>query len=144
MTPSASPKIGMAHSVDFHGHTNVPSFVFPLVLHHFQIHCDSSDTIPTLQELQTLQCNNMQIKIIESIASEWESVAIALSIGMDRIRIIRTDSHGMGVEEACRRMLEWWLHSMGDRATWRRLVRAVKDSKSDFLVLACDIEKALE
>ena len=88
-----------------------------------------------------LQRNNKHINIIESIASEWESVAIALSIEMHRIRIIRHDSHG--VEEACRRMLEWWLDSERDRATWRRLIRAI-DSRSDFFVLARDIEKALE
>ena len=89
-----------------------------------------------------LQCNNKQINIIESIASEWESVAIALSIEINRIRIIRHDSRG--VEEACRRMLEWWLDSERDRATWRRLIRAIEDSRSDFFVLARDIEKALE
>ena len=53
----------------------------------FIIRYDSSDTIPTLKELQTLQRNNKQIKIIESIASEWENVAIALSVKMGRIRI---------------------------------------------------------
>ena len=89
-----------------------------------------------------LQRNNKQINIIESIASEWESVAIALSIKMNRIHIIRHDSRG--VEEACRRMLEWWLDSERDRATWRRLIRAIEDSRSDFFVLARDIEKALE
>ena len=117
--------------------------MFCLPTHYTSLlNCDSSDTIPTFQELQTLQRNKKQIKIIESIASEWESVAIALAIGMDRIRIIRSDSHG--VEEACRRMLEWWLDSKRDRATWRRLIRAIEDSKSDFFVLARDIEKALE
>ena len=65
-----------------------------------------------------------------------------MSIEMNRIRIIRLDSHG--VEEACRRMLEWWLDSERDRATWRRLIRAIEDSRSDFFVLARDIEKALE
>ena len=115
------------------------------MLHHFlnlNTPCYFSDTTPTLQELQILQRNDKQIKIIESIASEWERVAIALSIGIDRIRIIRSDSRG--VEEACRRMLEWWLDSERDRATWRRLIRAIEDSKSDFFVLARDIEKALE
>ena len=61
---------------------------------------------------------------------------------MNCIRIIRHDSRG--VEEACRRMLEWWLDSERDRATWRRLIRAIEDSRSDFFVLARDIEKALE
>ena len=89
-----------------------------------------------------LQHNNKHINIIESIASEWESVAIALSIEMHRIRIIRHDSRG--VEVACRRMLEWWLDSERDRATWRRLIRAIEDSRNDFFVLARDIEKALE
>ena len=41
-------------------------------------------------------------------------------------------------------MLEWWLVSERDRATWRRLIRAIEDSRSDFFVLARDIEKALE
>ena len=40
-------------------------------------------------------------------------------------------------------MLEWWLDSERDKATWRRLIRAMEDSKSDFFVLARDIEKAL-
>ena len=79
---------------------------------------------------------------MESIASQWESVAIALSIKMNRIRIIRHDSRG--VEEACRGMLEWWLDSEGDRATWRKLIRAIEDSRSGFFILARDIEKALE
>ena len=41
-------------------------------------------------------------------------------------------------------MLERWLDSERDRATWRRLIRAIEDSRNDFFVLARDIEKALE
>ena len=41
-------------------------------------------------------------------------------------------------------MLEWWLDSERDRATWSRLIRAIEDSRSDFFVLARDIEKTLQ
>ena len=46
--------------------------------------------------------------------------------------------------EACRRMLEQWLDLERDKATWRRLIRAIEDSKDDFFVLARDIERALQ
>ena len=62
---------------------------------------------------------------------------------MNRIRIIRSNATH-DVEEACRRMLEWWLDSERDRATWRRLITAIEDSRRDFFVLARDIEKALK
>ena len=61
---------------------------------------------------------------------------------MNRIHIIRSNAFHE-VEDACRKMLAWWLDSERDKATWRRLIRAIEDSKSDFFVLARDIETAL-
>ena len=135
-TSSPPPaKIGMTHYYSF-------TYLCYYTCHAAYFTFGNADTTPALHELQTLQRNNKLINIIESIASHWEEVAIALSIRIERIRIIKCDSHG--VEEACRRMLEWWLDSERDDATWRKLIRAVEYSRSDFLVLAHDIEKAIE
>ena len=101
-----------------------------------------SDTVPTLQELQTLQHNTKQINVIESIAPEWEWVAVALSVKPERIKIIRSDlPHN--AEKACRRMLQFWLDSETDKATWRRLICAI-DSKDCLHVFADDLQKALQ
>ena len=97
--------------------------------------------MPTLQELQALQHTTKQINIIESIAAKWEGVALQLSIGKNRIDIIRCNSPH-DVEKACRRMLGWWLDTERDRATWRRLISALKVNR--LFALAHDIEKALE
>ena len=108
----------------------------PLLFHGF------SDTVPTLQELQTLQHNTKQINVIESIAANWEWVAVALSIKPERIDIIRSDSPH-DVEKACRRMLQWWLDSEKDKATWHRLISAI-DSKDRLHVFADNLQKALQ
>ena len=70
----------------------------------------------------------------------WSNVAIALSINTSRIGIIQIDSHS--VEDACIKMLQWWLEN-AEKPTWCALIEAIRDI-TDLQVLAHNIEKALK
>ena len=100
----------------------------------------STDSQPTLQELQALPHGRGSINVIEGIASKWKRVATALSINSDRIDIISTNS-SHNVEDACWEMLRWWLDTQRDKATWCALIKAIH--VVELHVLANDIETAL-
>ena len=74
------------------------------------------------------------------MAVRWSNVAIALSINTCRIGIIERDSHS--VEDACIKMLQWWLENE-EKPTWWALIEAIRDI-TDLQVLAHNIEKALK
>ena len=82
----------------------------------------SSDAKPTIQELQLLKQNERgsELRIIESMASKWQTIAIFL--GFDGSRIETIDMEAMKKpEDACRQMLKKWLD--GDKSlkpvTWK-------------------------
>lgn len=100
-----------------------------------------ADSKPTLQELQSqaLLSSRVYGSVIEGMAVKWTRVGIALSINSSRIAIIERDSHS--VEDACIKMLHWWLENT-ERPTWHILIEALHDV--GLQVLAYDIEKALQ
>ena len=70
----------------------------------------STDSQPTLQELQALPHNGQQINILETIAAKWRRVGIALGLNRHRIDIIQSDTLPPNqTEKACRAMLEYWM-----------------------------------
>ena len=101
----------------------------------------STDSQPTLQELQALPHNGQQINIIETIAAKWMKVGIALGLNQDRIDIIQSDALPPNqTEKACRAMLEYWMEGHG--ATWRALIRSLEDVDKN--VLASQLKDALQ
>ena len=101
----------------------------------------STDSQPTLQELQALPHNGQQINTIETIAAKWRAVGIALCLNRHRIDIIQSDALPPNqTENACRAMLEYWMEGRG--ATWRALIRALEDVDEN--VLASQLKDALQ
>ena len=97
---------------------------------------------PILSELQCLKSSAGTVRIIDSIAYKWESVAIQLTIPTSKVKTIKRDTDG--AEDACRIMLGIWLK--GGHKTpvnWRTFIDCLRDSDSEFKVLAHDLEQAL-
>ena len=97
---------------------------------------------PILSELQCLKSSAGTVRIIDSIAYKWESVAIQLAIPQSKVKTIKRDTDG--AEDACCRMLGIWLK--GGHKTpmnWRTFIDCLRDSDSEFKVLAHELEQTL-
>ena len=85
-----------------------------------------SDSIPDPRQLQCIEKNGLTLRLIESVAPDWEELAIALEFEQHIIRTIKKDNRE--TEAACRAMLFQWLERKGHQPnTWRTLITALKD-----------------
>ena len=89
------------------------------------VHLDSR---PKLHQLGYLKLNNQRIKMIERVASRWESVATQLHFEGHLIDTIKMESHYQ-VDSACRKMFIRWLEGIGRQPiTWRTLIDTLDEA----------------
>lgn len=67
------------------------------------------------------------MKIIESIESQWEVVAIALGVKEDIISAIKS-THSHNHLEACCAMLATWLECNADKVFWPTFIQGLTDA----------------
>ena len=100
----------------------------------------SIDDTPTLQQLQQIQGkNDKTIKIIETVAPEWEELAIAMGFEHFVIDTIRRDNvHD--AKTATRQLFTLWLNGeCYGVVSWERLVECLHDS--GFACVAFDVQE---
>lgn len=99
-----------------------------------------SDDRPTMKELSVLKSSksHQKVKIIETLAPNWRSVGLQLSLKSERLDIIDANNP-RDVRKCCERMFEEWLHSPS--ASWKTLITVLEDL--DYNVLAGDVEEIL-
>ena len=68
-----------------------------------------------------------KVKVIESIESQWEEVAVALGVEEDMIDTIKS-THSQNHLEACRAMLATWLESNADKVSWPTFIQGLIDA----------------
>jgi hypothetical protein len=86
------------------------------------------DSKPKLHQLGYLKLNNQRIKVIERVASRWESVATQLHFEGHLIDTIKMESHYQ-VDSACRKMFIKWLEGVGRQPIiWRTLIDALDEA----------------
>ncbi len=100
-----------------------------------------SGTQPKLHQLQSLNIEEKNIRIIDSVAADWEEVAIALHFDVPEIATVRLECHHQP-KPACRMILSKWLNGQGCQPpTWERLTEALSDA--NFPSLAQDLQQIL-
>ena len=93
-----------------------------------------NDQVPKLHELQLLTSDNgPTLRIIESIASKWDYLALRLGFDLARIESIERDHEKC--EDKCRDMLEKWIEGHHDLKppSWRTLMQCLNDEFSDLV-----------
>ena len=84
---------------------------------------------PTLRELQLLQdCDGHQVRVIDSVAPHWKSLATALGFDGTRLQLIDQEAFYQP-EDACRNMFIKWLngeHGLCSPITWATLIRCLE------------------
>ena len=100
---------------------------------------------PKLQELQLLSSENTdtkKVRVIDTVAAEWEELAIALGFEPAVINYIRRD-HVHDAKGACCKVLTKWLaeeeENLRSPVTWTTLIECLKDA--GFATLAEDLTK---
>ena len=96
---------------------------------------------PKLHELQCLYVRSTTIRIIDTVAANWEAIAIALHFNSD-IEIVQRNTHHQ-VVPACRTIFQKWLKGEGCKpVSWQRLIEALLHAK--FIVLAKELQEILK
>ena len=80
-------------------------------------------------------CRARNVRVIESIGSQWEEVAKALDVGQEDIDMIKT-RHSDNDEEACREMLVTWLEGNNGEVSWTAFSQALIDASAGLPELA--------
>ena len=97
---------------------------------------------PNLQQLEELTgCGSKTIRIINSVASKWEELAIALDFDAPAIDCIRRD-FSSDCREACSQMLQKWIkmeYNVCKPVTWTILIQCLQDA--EFSTLAKDLNE---
>ena len=97
------------------------------------------DTIQ-LHQLDLLEGNGKQVRVINTVAHDWERVAIRLHFTGDDITRIERD-HSKS-ERACQSVFTEWLKGKGLRpTTWNTVIKALREA--EFSQVADDLEIAL-
>ena len=99
---------------------------------------------PKLQELEILKLRDGgEIRIIESVVSEWEKLASRFGFEEARIYAIRRGAF-FQIEDACFNMFIRWLNGEHDLKppTWYNLIQCLEET-SKFKNLARDVKDAL-
>ena len=83
---------------------------------------------PELHQLTMMEINKCKVKVIESTASIWKKLALALKFPQSIIDNIQTDNNNR-CEDACRDMLGRWLNGNMEtlQPVWQTLIDALKE-----------------
>ena len=84
---------------------------------------------------------NKRFRLIDSVATEWENVGVFLNFSNSQITNFKK-CHPGDVKAAATAMLTSWLRS-DTKATWEKLMKALKDASDDLRVDAETFEYAL-
>ena len=80
-----------------------------------------------IKDLEVLEGHGRRkVKVIESIGSQWEEVAVALGVEEDMIDAIKS-THSHNHLEACRAMLTTWLACNADKS-WTTFIQGLIDA----------------
>lgn len=82
-----------------------------------------------------------EIRIIDSVTSQWEILGIALGFGGEIIEIIKKD-HPSDCSGACLDMFRCWIQGKARTPSWDTLLQALKEVK--FVELASKLEQILK
>ena len=89
------------------------------------------ETIPKLHQLDLLEGNGKSVKLINVVASNWDSIALRLHFEHFDIEQIKRDYYQQ-CALACRTMFSEWLDGKGrSPASWNTLIKALRESQSD-------------
>ena len=100
----------------------------------------SSDDMPTLQQLQQIQGKkNKTIRIIETVAPEWEELAIAMGFAPFAINTIRRDNSRNAKAAAQQLLIQWLEGECSGMVSWERLVECLHDG--GFTGVAFDVQE---
>ena len=105
-----------------------------------------TDNKPKLQELQVLSSESgdmKKLRVIDTVAAQWEELAIALGFEAAVINYIRRD-HVHNAKGACCQVLTKWLAEEAEEnlrgpVTWATLIECLADA--GFASLAEDLTK---
>ena len=94
-------------------------------------------TIPKLHELDRIEGNGKVVKVIETVASMWNKIALRLYFNHHDIsRVNRDNEQSM---EAMSAVFTEWLEGKGRKpTTWETLITALKES--EYLIIARDLQ----
>ena len=100
----------------------------------------SADDVPTLQQLQQLQGkDNKTVRVIDTVAHEWEELAIAMGFQAHVIATIRRENI-RDVKEATRQILTLWLEGeCSEPVSWGTLVESLHTA--GFSNVAFDVQE---
>ena len=87
-----------------------------------------SDMTPTLGESQLLKCDNVSVRIIETVAHKWQDLAMALGFNGPQIKSIEANYHGR-CQDASREIFIKWLDGALDVSgpgTWNMLASCLE------------------
>ena len=88
----------------------------------------SSKSVLNIQALKEIVGRGgRKVRVLESIGSEWEELAKALTVGQEDIDVIKA-THSDNDEEACREMLDSWLGGNAGEVTWTAFTQALVDA----------------
>ena len=92
-----------------------------------------------LHQLDLLEENGSTVRIIDTVASKWDRIALRLHFSGHDISRIERD-HEKSVVRACQAMFSEWLEGKGRQPiTWNTLIEALKEA--GFSQLASELEK---
>ena len=85
---------------------------------------------PTLKQLQVFTiCGGKSVRVIDSVAAEWEDLGIALGLEAE-IDCVKKNNI-QNVKGACKEILRKWLNSEGEPeapVTWSTFVQSLIDA----------------
>ena len=99
-----------------------------------------ADKRPTIAQLQLLQVSGRKIKIIQTLAAEWNFFGYQLNFDSDGSAVdLINRRHPNDPEQCCKKMLQMWLRGNGVKpVTWRKLAELIEDF--NYGTLAADIQ----
>ena len=81
------------------------------------------------------------LRLIEVLASEWETAAILLGMNHYRVDIITRD-HGRSSEDCCRALIDHWLYDVRGVYSYERSWKGMCDLLNDMKL--CKVAKQLQ
>ena len=95
-------------------------------------------SIPKLHELDRIEGNGRVVKVIETVVSTWNKIALRLHFNHHDISRINRDNHEQSME-AMSAVFTEWLEGKGRKpTTWETLITALKES--EHLIIASDLQ----
>jgi hypothetical protein len=95
-------------------------------------------SIPKLHELDRIEGDGKVVKVIETVASTWNKIALRLHFSHHDISRINQDNREQSVP-AMSAVFTEWLAGKGRKPTnWETLITALKES--DYLIVASDLQ----